>query len=205
MTRRSNAAEIPLPPPRIDGKISVEAALRARRSVREFQDAGLTLAEAAQLLWAAQGVTNDEGDRTAPSAGALQPLEAYLVAGDVAGLAPGVYRYAPPDHALVGIAQGDRRAALTADTLDQAWVRAAPAVLVLAAVVRRTERKYGDRARRYVHFEVGHAAQNVYLQAEGLGLATVIVGAFEDDAVRRTLGLPRRTEPLAIMPVGRPR
>ncbi len=96
-------------------------------------------------------------------------------------------------------------ASLVAAALDQDWVRRAPAALVLAAVYERTEKKYGGRGQRYVHMEVGSAAENVYLQAESSGLATVLVGAFDDAAVRQALGLPENHEPLGIMPVGHER
>jgi SagB-type dehydrogenase family enzyme len=204
MTPQSKA-EIPLPEPHLESETSVESALAARRSVREFESAELTPQEAGQLLWAAQGITNDERDRTAPSAGALQPVELYLTVGEVDGVPPGVYRYEPQGHALTLVAEGDRRSDLAAAALGQAWVRSAPAAIVITAVVQRTAKKYGDRARRYVQIEVGHVAQNVYLQAETLGLGTVMVGAFEDVEVQEALDLPQQGEPFAILPVGRPR
>jgi SagB-type dehydrogenase family enzyme len=193
---------IPLPAAASGGEMPVEEALEQRRSIREFSRDGLELEDVSQLLWAAQGVTGRRGYRAAPSAGALYPLEIYVVAGDVAGLSPGVYRYRPDKHDLVLVADGDRRKPLASAALDQGWVRRAPAVLVIAAVYERTMAKYGERGRRYVHMEVGHAAQNVYLQATARGLGTVMVGAFDDDEVRKVLGLPADHEPLGIMPVG---
>ena len=196
---------IPLPAAASGGEMPVEEALEQRRSIREFSRDGLELDDVSQLLWAAQGVTSRRGFRAAPSAGALYPLELYVVAGDVAGLSPGVYRYRPKKHDLVLVADGDRRKPLAAAALEQGWVRRAPAVLVIAAVYERTMAKYGQRGLRYVHMEVGHAAQNVYLQATARGLGTVMVGAFEDDEVREVLGLPEDHEPLGIMPVGHER
>lgn len=193
-----------LPKPRQDGALSVERALALRRSVRDFSPAPLSLEEASQLLWAAQGVSDARGLRTAPSAGALHPLELYLVAGAVTTLPAGSYRYEPRQHRLLPIATGDLRAGIAAAALDQAWVGEAPAILVLAAVVERTARRYGDRATRYVHMEVGHAAQNVYLQAASLGLGTCMVGAFVDARLKRLLGLPAEVDPLALLPVGPP-
>ncbi len=193
----------PLPVPRRDGGSSVEKALGERRSVREYRDAPLALTEVGQLLWAAQGVTSPRGLRTAPSAGALYPLEIYLVAGNVAGLPAGVYRYLPAGHRLELSASGDRRSALADAALRQPWVRKAPAVLVVAAVFARTTGKYGQRGIRYVHLDAGCAAENVYLQATALGLGTVFVGAFHDEEVREAIALPREEEPLAILPVGR--
>jgi SagB-type dehydrogenase family enzyme len=194
--------DIALPAATIDGPASFEANLGSRRSVREFGTAALPLATVAQLLWAAQGVTSPAGERTAPSAGALYPLELYLVAGNVEGIGAGIYRYRPPSHALRPHLAGDHRRALAEAALGQSAVRTAAAVLVIAAVYGRTSVKYGARADRYVHMEAGHAAQNVYLQAESLRLGTVIVGAFEDERVRDALALPEREMPLVLMPVG---
>ena len=176
---------VKLPEPRREGPVSVERALAERRSVREFASGPLALAEVAQLLWAAQGITHPRGKRTAPSAGALYPLELYLVAGAVSGLSPGLYRYEPKRHRLRRAATGDLRGPLSRTALEQEWVAEAPAVLVFTAVHARTARKYGRRAPRYVHMEVGHAAQNVYLQAQALGLGTVMVGAFRDRPLHR--------------------
>ena len=194
---------IELPQPALDGGVSLETAISKRRSVREFSRQALPLADVAQLLWAAQGVTSREGGRTAPSAGALYPLELYLVVGKVDSLPAGLYHYRPGEHRLRLVTDGDLRRALAGAALDQSWVRSAPAVLIIAGVYERSAKKYGQRARRYTHIETGHAAQNVYLQAEALGLGTVIVGAFEDAAVREVLGLPSDHAPLALMPIGR--
>lgn len=193
---------IPLPDPRISSDVSVEEALRNRRSVRDYSRSKLELAELSQMLWSAQGRTSRSGFRTAPSAGGLYPLELYVVAGDVGGLSPGVYRYRPKSHELIFVAAGDRRKALASAAVDQAWVRRAPAILTLSAVFERTRKKYGRRSTRYVHIEVGSAAQNVYLQAESLGLVTVFVGAFDDARVQEVLQLPADHEPLGLMPVG---
>ena len=196
---------IDLPQPSADGKVSLETAIAERRSIRDFSRQPLSLEHVAQLLWAAQGITSRDGGRSAPSAGALYPLEFYLVAGDVDSLPAGLYRYVPRGHRLSQVTGGDLRKALADAALDQAWVRRAPAVLVIAGVYERSARKYGDRARRYTRIETGHAAQNVYLQATALGLGTVIVGAFHDAEVQAILGLPDDHAPLALMPVGHPR
>uniref|UniRef100_A0A7V3YFT6 SagB/ThcOx family dehydrogenase n=1 Tax=Candidatus Caldatribacterium californiense TaxID=1454726 RepID=A0A7V3YFT6_9BACT len=197
---------IVLPSPRLDSDTSVEEALLQRRSHRSFARSPLTLPEIAQLLWVAQGVTDRaQGFRTAPSAGALYPLEVYIVTGEVEGLLPGVYRYLPGEHALSRVLEGDRREELYGVALFQRWIREAPVVLVFTAVYERTTRKYGERGIRYVHMEAGHAAQNVYLQAEALGLGTVVVGAFQDEGVKKVLNLPLSEHPLYLMPVGRVR
>lgn len=197
--------EIRLPTPDVVGERALEGLLSQRRSVREFTDRLLSLVEVGQLAWAAQGVTHRDGLRTAPSAGALYPLELYVVAGAVEGLEPGVYRYRPEGHYLEATAGGDRRAALARAALDQSWVADAAAIFVFTAVYQRTARKYGERAVRYVHMEVGHAAQNLFLQAEAFGLGSVVVGAFDDARVAKVLDLPEDRMPLSLMPVGHKR
>jgi len=193
--------EIKLPSIQTIGKLSVEEAISKRRSVREYKDGALSLKEVSQLLWSAQGVTANWGARTAPSAGALYPLEIYLVAGRVKNLKPGIYRYNPERLSLVKIVEGDKRFALFSASFFQTCVKNAPISLVICAQYERTTRKYGERGRRYVHVEVGHAGQNIYLQAESLGLATVAIGAFADEAVKKVLNI--KEEPLYIMPVGK--
>lgn len=197
------ASTIMLPNPAYTGVLPVESALRSRRSVRDFAPQSLMLAEVSQLLWAAQGITGPDGRRTAPSAGALYPLELYLVAGDVSALAKGVYKYQPLGHALIRVTDGDQRAALAAAALGQHWVNNGAAVIVVAAAYERTTRKYGQRGVRYVHMEAGHAAQNIQLQAVALNLGTVVVGAFDDDKVKKIVNMSGAEQPLCILPVGR--
>jgi SagB-type dehydrogenase family enzyme len=201
----SGNGEVALPKPRLEGEVAVEWALALRRSVRAFAPEPLPLAALSQLLWAAQGITHPDGLRTAPSAGALYPLEVYLVAGAVPEVRPGVYRYDPRRHRLSLASAGDVRAAVAEAALGQDWVAEAPAILVVAAVYERTARKYRERAARYVHMEVGHAAQNVYFQAAALGLGTTMVGAFRDEELARVLGIPGDAKPLGLLPVGKPR
>ncbi len=202
---QANAESLALPAAHTRGGHGFEETLAARRSVRAFQEARVALTEIAQLLWAGQGITSrEDGLRTAPSAGALYPLELYLVAGRVEGLAAGVYRYLAAEHRLAALASGDLRQPLAAAAHDQECVRQAALVLVFTAVERRTTRKYGERGRRYVHMEAGHAAQNVFLQATALDLGAVMVGAFDDAAVARALQLPADESPMCLMPIGWP-
>lgn len=196
--------EIELPAPRRDSSFSLEQALYQRRSIRSYSDAPLSLDDLAQLLWAAQGITDPAGYRTAASAGALYPLEVLVAAGNVTDLAAGVYRYDPHRHVLVLIEEGDRRAALRQAALDQEAVAGGAAVIALAAVYERTTGRYGDRGRQYVHMEIGIAYQNVHLQAVALGLGTVFIGAFDDDRVHAVLGLTAEERPLCLMPLGWP-
>lgn len=194
---------IELPQAQWQGDVSVEAALRNRRSIRTFKPDSLTLAEVSQLLWSAQGIRVADF-RTAPSAGALYPLEVHVVAGNVEGLDAGVYRYNPSAHGLAEVVGGDMRGPLAAAAWWQNWMGNAAIALVISAVYERTTKKYGERGIRYVHMEAGHAAQNVYLQAQSLGLGTVVVGAFRDNRVRNILRLREDEQPLSIMPVGKP-
>lgn len=192
-----------LPPVRLDSPVSLESTIQSRRSVREYADEPLSLEEVSQLLWAAQGITHENGYRTAPSAGGLYPLEIYLLAGAVNGLRTGIYKYLSSGHQLLEVSNRDQRDDLYLAALKQDPIRQAPIVIVFAAVYQRTQVKYGDRAPRYVHMEVGSAAQNVYLQATALDLGTVFIGAFSDDRVKATLGLAEDEQALCLMPVGR--
>lgn len=195
---------IALPTPRLESGCSLEAALQRRRSVRAFGDEPLALAEAAQLAWAAQGVTSADGLRSAPSAGALYPIELYLAARNVDGLAPGVYKYLPEVHRLRQWVEGDHGRELASGALNQDFVKRAAVVLVFAAVETRTTDKYHERGTRYVHIEIGHAAENVLLQAVALGLSAVVVGAFDDDQVSKSLQMPGTEQALYLIPVGNP-
>lgn len=189
---------IQLPDPSTTGGLPLEQAIRSRRSVREFDDAPLGLRDLSQLLWSAQGVTCDRGYRAAPSAGALYPLETYVITAE------GVFRYEVGEHSLARVVEGDLRSAVRDVSFDQACITSAPAVFLFAAVYERTCREYGGRGRMYVHMDVGHAAQNLLLQAESLGLAGVPVAAFDPAQLSRILSLPEGEEPIYMVPVGRP-
>lgn len=198
---------IRLPSPRHKGDISVEEAIFKRRSIRAYKEEPLTLKEVSQLLWAAGGKTIDGitgATRAYPSAGGIYPLEIYLVTGNVEGLTKGIYRYRWKDHTITLIKEGDFRKQLMSAALGQGMVAQAPISLVFTAVYRRTTGRYGSRGEvRYVPMDVGSAGQNVHLQAETLDLGTVIIGAFQDGAVKEILGV-KDEQPLYIMPVGIP-
>ena len=189
--------------PRYDGSVSVEHALLNRRSVRDYKNEPLTLAEISQLAWAAQGITTPGGYRTAPSAGALYPLELYVVAGNVTDLPAGIYKYRYHDHALMQTLAGDKRTELSHAALGQGSIARAPAVLLFCAVYSRITGKYGNRGIQYTFMEIGHAAQNVCLQAIALDLGTVVIGAFRDDEVKLIAELAADEEPTYFIPVGR--
>jgi len=194
---------IRLPPPSREGRISLEAAIMRRRSVRRFRPQAISIGQASQLLWSAQGITDSlRGLRAAPSAGACYPMDVYLAAGQVSGLEPGNYRYHPLTHSLEMISRGDPREILGWMGRTQPMVTRAPAIIVIVADPNRIKPRYGVRAERYTFMEAGHIGQNVALQAVVLGLATVMVGAFSDGGVRKALGLPPRQIPLYLIPVG---
>ena len=185
--------------------MTLEEALGLRRAVRDYSNEPLTLEELGQLLWAGQGITSDDGRRTAPSAGALYPLEMYVVTGNVEGMSPGVYRYASRGHTLTMMREGDFRQPLFEEAISQTQIVHAAVNIVIAAVYDRTSLKYGERGRRYVHMEVGHAGQNICLQAQTLNLGVCPIGAFEDEGVKRVLDLPEKQDPLYILSVGKAR
>ncbi|RLG00103.1 MAG: nitroreductase [Candidatus Wolframiiraptor sp.] len=199
----STMGTIKLPKPRYKSDVSVEETLLLRRSIREYERKPITLEQLSQLLWAAQGITLPTyGFRTAPSAGATYPLEVYVVVkdGGVRDLEAGIYHYLPKGHELELVKEGDYSVELMKASLDQEWVGEAAVNLVINAVYERTTRRYGDRGRRYVHMEVGHVGQNVYLQCVSLGLACVVIGAFYDEWVKKIIG--GIGEPLYVIPIG---
>jgi SagB-type dehydrogenase family enzyme len=190
-----------LPVPRYKSEISVEQAISDRRSIRDYKDEALTLEEVSQLLWSAQGKTSNWGGRAIPSAGATYPLEIYLVAGKVKGLDVGVYHYQVEKHELEKLNNRDIRSEIASAAWRQGFIASAPVVIIIAADYQRTTSRYGNRGTRYVDNEVGHCGQNIHLQAEALGLGTVVIGAFQDTMLIRVLSI--KEEPLYIMPVGR--
>jgi len=193
-----------LPEPGYTSNVSIEEAIQGRRSTRRYKDDALTLKEVSQLLWAAQGITGlEKGFRAAPSAGAMYPLDLYVVAGNVEGLDAGVYRYSPGGHTITKTMDGDIRRELTEACLNQRMIERGAFTIVFTAIYERTTNRYGDRGIRYVHVDVGHAAENIYLQVVSMGLGTVAMGAFDDLAVKRILSLSPEQEPLYLMPVGR--
>lgn len=200
----AGAAEIiRLPKPATEGEMSLEKTLTHRRSVRNYADEALSLKQISQMLWAAQGETDSRGFRTAPSAGALYPLEMFVAAGNVEALSPGIYRYNPETHELVQTSEGDRRNDLRRGALNQSAVSRAPAVFVFGAVFERVTGKYGKRGVQYAFMEAGHAAQNLCLQAVSLDLASVPMGAFDDKTVQRILNAEKDIRPVYLVPVGK--
>ncbi len=194
---------IKLPEPKYTSSTSVEESLLKRRSVRTYRDKPFKIEEVSQLLWAAQGITDRRGFRTAPSAGALYPLEIYVVVGNVMNISDGIYKYNPYKHELEYVQKGDKRNELCKAALGQSPIREAPMVIVFAAIYERTTVKYGNRGIIYVYIEAGHVAQNILLQAESLDLGAVVIGAFYDDEVKKVLKMSDKENPIYIIAVGR--
>ena len=204
---------VELPEPRFDSEVSVEKAMKNRRSIRSYSDTPLTLSEISQLLWSAYGITWTREDlppflrgglRTAPSAGALYPLDLYIVVWNALDLPAGVYYYKSEKHQLVQIAEGNRRDALSEAAFNQPHFETAAAAIVYSAIFQRNMVKYGQRGReRYVCMDLGHSAENVYLQAYALNIGTCAIGAFTDIRVKQIVGMTRDEEPLYIMPIGK--
>ena len=193
-------ANIKLPLPKTTGKMSLEEAIVNRESVRSFSKRQLTLEEISQLLWAAYGPRHVDSitgaSKTVPSAGALYPMEIYMVSPD------GVFHYFPSSHSLKEISDKDLRLALSGAALRQEAIAQAAVNFVIACVYDRICWKYGERGMRYAHIEAGHIAQNIHLQAVCLGLGSVPIGAFNDTAVQKALYLPKDNIPIYIIPVG---
>jgi len=187
---------IELPQPNMDGSISLEKVIAGRRSRRNFLRETLTLEQIDQLVWAAQGQDTGSRYRTAPSAGATYPLEVFVVTSE------GLFHYLPQKHILEMLAEKDLRGELAGAAWGQGFIEAAPLTIVFAVQFSRTTGRYGQRGIRYVYMEAGHAAQNVGLQAEAMGLGSVAVGAFDDTSVSRLLSLPDYLEPVYMVVVG---
>ncbi len=202
---KNGNASIALPKPSLDGKVSLEKAIRQRRTIRDFRERSLSLHHLSQLLWAGQGITDPTTrKRAAPSAGALYPLDIYILVGEngVEAMEAGVYHYSPKEHSISMTLKGDRRREISSASLSQMWMAKAPVIFIITAEYKRITGKYGERGIRYALIEVGHAGQNVFLEAEALGLGAGIVGAFNDLEVSKVAGLPQKHEPLLIVPVG---
>ncbi len=196
-----------LPPPSWHGTVSVEQAIKQRRTIRSFTSRALDLNQLSQLLWSANGVTETNGyKRAAPSAGALYPMDVYVVMGPhcVPPIEAGVYHFEPEEHQLTEVLKGDMRSAVARACLSQMWMAEAPLTMVITAEYKRVTVKYGLRGARYALIEAGHIAENIFLQAQSLNLEAGIVGAFNDAELIDVINMPSVHEPMLLMPVGYP-
>lgn len=202
MAEEEGTTVVSLNKPRIATRMSVEQALSKRRSSRTYSDRSVRRQDLGQLLWAAQGITGHYNKRTAPSAGALHQMSVTVVAAGVEDLPAGIYRYRPENHDLLLLCDGDCRADLRAAADHQEAIGISPVDVVIAGAPAAVVDKYGDRGLRYVHMEAGHIAQNIYLQATALDLATAAMAAFNDDGLAQAARLDAGQLPLYVMPIG---
>lgn len=197
--------EIKLPLPKLEGRMSVEEAMARRRSRRSFKEDSLTIEIVSQILWSAQGITDEQrGYRTSPSAAKLYPLDIYLSVGKnkVENLVVGVYHYNPQHHSLHIISEEDQRREISKACLDKNQIDKAPILLIITAELSRLTDKLGEHRKQFVYMEAGHVAQNIYLQVESLGLGTVSMGGIKELEISKALNLPDEYIPLYVMPVG---
>lgn len=194
---------IALPEPRFTGKMSVEQAIHDRRSQRVFTDEAVSMADLSQMLWSAQGLTDESGHRTAPSARGVYPHDLYVVVRNVEGLDQGLYLYKPETHSLadVGVANAGN---LLIQAEVQENSQTAPVVIVMATAFAKAQEKFPDTAQSVSDLEAGHIGQNVYLQAQSLGLGTVVTAGFNSEAVTQKLGLDPNYFISYLIPFGHP-
>jgi SagB-type dehydrogenase family enzyme len=188
---------IPLPLASTQGGAPIWEVLSDRRSVRRYGEAPMPLEVLAQLLWSTHGITGRNAGtelRTAPSAGACYPIEAYAVINNVTGLEPGLYRYLTDRHALMEVRLGDVGSEISRAALGQIMCREASVTFVWTAVVPRTTGRYGERGHRYIFLDAGHVGQNMYLAATALGYGCCAVAAFDDAAMNEVLGVDGKVE-----------
>ena len=196
---------VELPEPKHEGEVSVEEAIFNRKSIRSFTDDSLTVQDVSQLLWAAGGQTVDGitgPTRAYPSAGAIYPLDLYIVIGNVVGIPPGAYKYDWSKHALDLITAGDVRQQLSEAGFGQRMIMEAPVTMIVVGLFDKVANRYGEEnALRFVYMDTGHMGQNVHLEAESLGLGTVMVGALYPDEVAKVIK-SKEGKPVYMMPVG---
>ena len=181
---------------------SLVETLQYRRSCRRYADKPLSIKDLALLLWACQGISGRAGNflfRTAPSAGALYPVETYLSIQNVASLSPGLYHFQPTEFCLERLSDGCVGKEVAGAALGQNFMAKAGVVFIWSAILRRNFSKYGHRGLRYVMMDAGHICQNLLLAAEGLGLGACPVAAFYDDEFNSLLGLDGQEESVVYL------
>jgi len=189
----SGETKIFLPKEFIKGELLVFDSIKTRRSLRDYAKEPLSLRELSTLLFATQGITSGY-KRAAPSAGALYPIETYLAVNNVEGLAKGLYHYLPQEHSLVIVKPGDFSREIRKYCLDQDPLENAAVNFIWSAVFERTTKKYEERGLRYIFMEAGHISQNLYLQANSMGLGVVAIGAFDDEKINQLLDIDSEKE-----------
>ncbi len=198
-TAPSAPAVIRLPKPQTNGSFSLEQALANRRSVREFTDEPLTISQIGQLCWAAQGITEpNKAFRTAPSAGAVYPIQLYVL------LPEGLYVYLPEKHELSLVIGKDLRYSVFNSSFNQRVVQKAPCTFMITGNSKKVEAKYRNRGEKFTYIETGHIAQNIHLQAVTLGLGSVSIGIMDAKTIAQVCKLPENLDVLYLVPVGKP-
>ena len=193
---------VALPEPDLGGGLTTEVAISRRRSTRDYASAPMSQAELSRLLFLTGGISADRwgnARRTAPSSGALYPIEVYAVVHRVDGIEPGVYHYAYREHALDVVRVGDFRAQVVDQAIAQEFLGECGVVLFLTMILQRMRPKYQDRSYRYGLLEAGHLGENAYLAATSMGLGACGVGAFMDDAINAMLGVDGVEEAVVYM------
>ena len=202
---RRPGRRIALPAPSTDGGLGLWQTIRTRRSLRDFDPAkSLAQADLSQLLWATQGLTGHPSDdrfRAAPSAGALHPLDTYLVINRVAGVPLGIAQYDVRSSALYLLAEGDYSQEIAAAVAGQGMAADCGAVFVWVGVPARSKPRYGDRAHRYLYLDAGHIGAQLHLAAVALGLGCCAIGAFLDDGVNALVSVDGETETAVYLSV----
>jgi SagB-type dehydrogenase family enzyme len=196
------APQVALPTPRLDGGLPTEEAINRRRSTREYSGEPMTLEELSRVLFLMGGINGERWGnrlRTAPSSGALYPIEVYAVAHGITGLEPGVYHYGVKDHSLARVRSGDLREEVVRQGLSQQFLGECNAVLFLTVIFQRMRFKYQDRTYRYGLIEAGHLGQNIYLAATSMGLGVCAIGAFMDNEINKMLGVDGEEEAAVYM------
>jgi SagB-type dehydrogenase family enzyme len=193
---------VKLPAPATEGGPPVWQVIRSRRSRRSYRSEPIAMERLSQLLWATQGITREAGDnqyRAAPSAGALYPVETYLIVNNVGGLESGLYHYDSPGAALQFLKAGELGPQAAAAALDQPMAQTAAVVFIWTAIPERGKWKYLERAYRYIYIDAGHIAQNLYLAATALGLGCCAIGAIYDEEANRLVGVDGESETVIYM------
>ncbi len=199
-----DAQKVELPSFELNKSLSLDQALRQRKSIRNFQDKGISLGQLSYLLWASTGIQRIEDGyefRTVPSAGALYPIETYIVSNNVRKLEAGIYHYSISSHELELLKQGNFKRSITAAALGQDMCASAAVVFVWTAIFERCKWKYGQRAYRYMYLDTGHIAENLALVAVSLNLGSCEIGALYDDNVNAIVGIDGTDESVLCMAV----
>lgn len=196
--------KIVLPDPNEISKTSLDNCLKKRKSIREFSDKPITLKQLSYLLWASTGIQRNEHGfdfRTAPSAGALYPIETYLVINNVKDLSNGVYHYSIKDHTLEELKLGEYGIKTANAALGQDMCAKAAVVFIWTAIFQRSKWKYRQRAYRYIYLDAGHIGENLALASTSLDLGSCQIGALFDEEVNEIVGVDGTSESSIYMSV----